>query len=830
MSNKSKKPVFRPGELDQTRKNLGELSQEESKKMAALLGGEVGFEQDDQALKEKYAKVRSQSRRRTDSPKSTSKNRTSANKGTPVEEPKGPRSGHSDKNRKSSSANPRFVINSERKKPAVAKEKPRYWARVRMNFLAASRDHKILTLGSALTTLLPSSEGNDRLNPEFVKEAEHYLISPLKQIKKGSTTLLTGGNKRGSLHRPHPYYRTILEILSQWQVESIEIELKRLSVQSKRIPINQCSSLCQATYSPFIRLMNQDDLAIESAVRHYFKLNLLNGMEKKRAKQAAMEVLNNYPLATKRLEFSYFPLLLKLSSTSFAKNDEFFSNQKRTYLPFLGLTESDIIKMNTPLPPVAPEELSESPMPNTPKEEPKPIPPSFTEGMRLLQEMFPQAGFEDLSAEPDLIPYFKPLLALPKNIELLPPHDPLQSIVIIMTILRELFFAFGSLKMGLLHTEEWSLDDIRHTFESYTLHWFQYMEDFLPKQILDPLQEYCREIEKGTADKSEYAQRLEHNIIRTKKILYLPHMQTFKSPFPRPVLGERQPKLYDLTDDLFSLLAAMDEDIKKTRKAVLNDDETIIFEVESMVSKRLISVIRKKEMTVTNSVLVKITAQITGVLNELLNNPSSFYYKAPITPIYRTLKGGTGPQYNVPGLKTEKLIKDWENRGSSQTDEKTPTVEANSPNQLKGDIELALEDLRLKKVESALMYLTPQGEAGGQLQALLIQNLRDDDSWYHRAKGGYAVLLRNTPPEGTVVLANRIQKSLRAAQEGETAAVGITPLQDDWDWTAATARAEKTLKESQKRNGGVIILFDAKGGRYRIFAPAKEGASDESVS
>ena len=57
MKKKAKKK-YAPGELDKTRKNIGKISEEEAKKMAKKLGGEVGIEQDPDKVKSKYKEMR----------------------------------------------------------------------------------------------------------------------------------------------------------------------------------------------------------------------------------------------------------------------------------------------------------------------------------------------------------------------------------------------------------------------------------------------------------------------------------------------------------------------------------------------------------------------------------------------------------------------------------------------------------------------------------------------------------------------------------------------------------------------------------------------------
>jgi GGDEF domain-containing protein len=128
-----------------------------------------------------------------------------------------------------------------------------------------------------------------------------------------------------------------------------------------------------------------------------------------------------------------------------------------------------------------------------------------------------------------------------------------------------------------------------------------------------------------------------------------------------------------------------------------------------------------------------------------------------------------------------------------------------------------------EKIDWSLMLMQPTGQScEDPLEQLLRQTLREEDHWYHREKNGFAILLRNTSAEGSVYLANRIQKQLKESLPECYYSVGITPLQEEWSPEEVIARGEKTLSQSRKREGGVIILFDAHRSRYRIFAPSRE--------
>ena len=57
----------------------------------------------------------------------------------------------------------------------------------------------------------------------------------------------------------------------------------------------------------------------------------------------------------------------------------------------------------------------------------------FTEGVKLLEYLFPEAGWGKLQYYPDLYPYFQPLFHFPPGFELIPPGDPLHQIFILIS-------------------------------------------------------------------------------------------------------------------------------------------------------------------------------------------------------------------------------------------------------------------------------------------------------------------------------------------------------------------------------------------------------------
>ena len=805
-------------------------------RIAALLGGEIGIEKENKAQTEKYAHLRTQSRRRTDAAR-TSVKRESPGKGPSTS---GKRKSALPQNRIDSSRGMEAVRRAESRlagraagprgeHPRTTPKGPGYWGRVRINFLAAHRDHRIMTLGGAILSLVPSPGKQERVNPSFIQDSRNHLLDPLKAVHHGSNILFREGNRRGGLYRPHPFYEEVMKILASWEVEKIDSEIELLETNPRKLSVENCAALCQVLYSPLVRLLALEGAPLESAIRHYYKLIVLRNSEnasKDTIKEAVHEVMNNLPILFHRLRYGCYPLLLKLTGSSFIRYEDFFTKHRDKYLTFLNLREEDILIPPDLLPPVSPEEMSDTPPGFTAKSgKKKEISRNFVESILVLQEMFPQAGFENLKAFPDLLPYFSSFIPFLRDFALISPKDPLHSIVVIMGILREFFFAFGGVKMRTLKNEDWNLKDPRSAFERYTLQWTRHLEDYLPKQILSPLKEYCREREGPAKQASAYGHRIESNILHLKRNLYLPYLKIPKSTFPAPPLLKGQQKLWHLVDDLTSFLTSMSTEISsgENSAAVINPQDPIQFEVEGLVSKRFRVVMKRRGQAFTNSVLIAQTAALTGILGEFLNNPDSFYYHAPPVVTYRTVKEDSIiPQYKVEPLNTERLFLESDRRL-----DKGKKAEAHDGkhgfNRLISSLEKALESLQQTKIPSSLLLIAAERpEEGVKFRALLEWGLREDDSWYHHSEGGYAALLENTSGEQAVILVHRLQKRMGTQTESGGTFVGITPLKEGWSPEEAISYAEKALAESQRHGGRAIILFDIQKDRYRAFAPVPQ--------
>ena len=846
MAKKPPRPVYEFGELEKTRKNLGTVSQEEARRIAALLGGEVGTEKESPDISRGYDRIQRDSRRRTDLPPGLPE----AGRG----DSRGAASGSGSSGPGDMPEKPRrsaLVIRPTERRTAGSRRKSNYWVRVRMNFLAARRDHNLITLGSALLSLVPAGSRKEDLNPEFLREGFTWLYEPILNLQKSARKLTEGTALRGAAFQPDPFYREIMEILAGWDVKTVYWEMTRLCNAQGNQSIDRGERLCRALFSPVIRLQNLEMKEhLSNAVRHYYELNKRIGKGEPGGEEARKEGLRKETLALldliprvfHRIHYGCYPLLMKLCSSSFSSYDSYYRDREEDYLGFLNLGSGDLLSPPREVPPVIPEENLANPVEwKAPEAESRKIPPDFLNGLTLLQEMFPQAGFEDLSQFPDMYPYFVPLVSFPRNFELLPPEDPVHGITVIMLILKELFFGFGSVQFGSLKTEEWNLPDIRTTLEEYTGQWFRYLEDYLPRLILAPLLEYCRGVEKGEDfPESEYGEKTEFEITWYKRSLYLPHLKLAGGTRARPPLPQGVRKLSHLTDDLTSLLKTV-LTLSAENPAgggVNNMTSPVQFPVESPVSARFLQVLKNRNHPPVNGELIRSTAWILCILNELISNPDSFYYQERSRLLYRASGiDNRRPVYSLAPLKTMQIIREWDKRTAAGEVESVSLGEApgHTEEDLLRDLETSLNNARNASVDSVLVHLELNAQVSGDpMEAVLENTIRNEgDHWYRIRPGECVLILENTCAQGAVTLAHRLQKQLVPFYEPTVNIyTAITPLSAAWNAEEALFRGKNTLREAEKKGTSVIVLFDGARKKYRIFAAARrpaEGAPHESV-
>ena len=288
-----------------------------------------------------------------------------------------------------------MVIDGSKKSPTVRKNQKKYWVKIRINFLAARKEHNIKTLLAAFTSVFSFIPSQDEINPRFIREARNNLFMPIQELQKRAELLLKAGKIRNSRYRPDPFYKAVMEIMASWDIKALDKELSLLEKQIQGLNVETLAGFCRVLFTPIIRLQNLDpEYQVTNSIRHYFQLYLkLNqGADKEKIapmKKRSLELMGYYPLVFRRIHHGCYPLLMTLSCSSYSQYNDFYSHSLSEYLGFLSLEEARIITPPGEMPPISPEENNPTQTEWHAKEEKTVIPGEFTEGLRFLQKMFP---------------------------------------------------------------------------------------------------------------------------------------------------------------------------------------------------------------------------------------------------------------------------------------------------------------------------------------------------------------------------------------------------------------------------------------------------------
>lgn len=698
------KERYAPGELQRVRENLGPLSEEEAQRMVAILGGEIGVERPNEPWRRRMARLAELNRRKTDPapvlekkapPKDADPTAAAESTGTEGADEEGDeRASHSMQLSKTA--------------------RPVYADRVRTDFLCARQEHGLKTRGQALASLLAFAfKIPDYVNPSFIADADHHFFRHVENLVLSVRGLISRHRKTVvfALRRMPGTYE-VLKSLRDWDIEGIHTELSRLQRYPRSVQAGQCTKLCKLLYRPIMQLGSLDlNHHILRSVKTAFDLNLLAGPSKRkdqtRAKMFYQVARDELPRVFTAIRRRCYPLLMKSVGSPFYYYEEFFNIMEPALREFFDLEHEDILD---PPPPEEnalmsdPDFLAQLRKPTEKQEEAtleagfSPASAVYLRGISMLERLFPRAGWSRLDEYPDLYPYFQPLFEFPRGVELISPRDPLQQVVVLIAILQDLLYGFRTIEFGSLRDERGDDQPLQGIMDSLVSSWNVYLDDVVLKQYIPQLYEYCRQIERNPDfAETEYGEKLFADLLWIRKQYVFPYQTMPQVKGIRSTPKPGVPILHEHVDDLRDILTRIALDIDSAAKesrsdgprlgrstgvscrSMRNPFERYTFQVENPVSRRLDIVLKHRSPDSqgrmrmrdrrNNANLVFYTLSVVLVLDYLLNDPDSFYYKAE-PELFRSIDGqGQEPVYTVDVLDPLKVMRQAEQNELSPPDE-----------------------------------------------------------------------------------------------------------------------------------------------------------------
>jgi hypothetical protein len=271
-------------------------------------------------------------------------------------------------------------------------------------------------------------------------------------------------------------------------------------------------------------------------------------------------------------------------------------------------------------------------------------------GLRTLESLFPQAGWEKLDTFPDLYVYFAKIFDLKKGYELLAPTDPLLQTAVFVRIMQELLH-------GLRYVSFETADGIDGHLEEIINQWRDYEINFT-QEYLARLIEFCQLLEGSSAEArtSSYGKRVQNELQWLKRLCFFPHHRFESiggSPFKKSSITPVYPEVRRLRKYLTIVAGGIEQAAKQGGsekqvpcKGIANPWAPYNFQLESPLSMRLNMLLSPQKRN--NASLVYFTLSIVTVLDYFLNNEESWAYESMKGPLFRSKNGeGVIPQFGV---------------------------------------------------------------------------------------------------------------------------------------------------------------------------------------
>jgi hypothetical protein len=684
----AKKPsaIYEPGELEKVRGRLGPVDESEAKLIAKKLGGEIGTEKSvvtPPIKKPGYAK-----RGKTELTGSDSgKNRRPAR---PVNTAQNDYGRTHQGSKRDVSDDPSIQL------------KTSYFERVKMDRYAAQPEFEIKnSLQVFISVICFFGDPADNINPRFIDSRLSAYYKKIELLVNAARALSPRNNAKRSerLKKASPYYFSIVEVLRHWDIERIDDEMTKLKARNHQINVLDFAEILRNIYRPLFMLEKLNmDTHIKGAFKVLYKVICVEDPSepKEKIQELIRIALGSFSEIKLDVHFGLYPLLMKYISDRWFPYERLFIERRRRLMSFLGLTEDDQIKpldanagqaenadienleedinKEQDSAEVTPEEVAEPDDPQAAekkaREEAAKIEKrAMDQSVKVLEMLFPKAGWENLEEYPDLYPYFVNTYQLRRGFELLGPSDPLQQVAVLMHIMEDICVGLRNITFSTATGPDGNPAQINELIGSIIANWRRYIDDSFNKEYLPRLVEYCGIIEHSAESRiSSFAKKTLNGLHWIKRLYYLPYYK-FESVGPPPFQKQDVTAIYSEVRTMRKYLTMVAAGIEQGTRiggaeakaqcsGIANPWNRYNFEIPNPVSRRIDALLPPEKRN--NTALIFFALSVIAVLDNLLNNENSWAYGEKTGPIFRSVNNlGVKPVFGIDNkLDADKIFKE----------------------------------------------------------------------------------------------------------------------------------------------------------------------------
>lgn len=637
------KAVYEPGELDRTRANLGLIDAEEAKRMMKTLGGTVGIEKsrplDEKAIPVKHSSNRVVNGKISDTPGG------------------GGRSGRPTSSEIASQA-AGFAAASKPTGPKLTL--PSVPAKTKQIMDDLLIEFGIKPKPVFLAALFKSLR-SDKVSPTFIST---QLPGHIKNMEIFSSSLkamvaLTHPSFQEQLKTGTTAYLKTINVVCSWDISGIKKHLDVLSEDDANQSIAQLIPITREIYTCLYKVYFLGEkrvkdviqrLAMEASKTYPDKAEKMQLV----ARAAASAWLYLYENTLSRL----YPLLLRMTCNDITVYPDIMKVESQRILTFLGITKFELVFPDKE-PEVSEVEVQEKKEEAKKAQQKQASREQVVKGLKILDALFPQAGFNIIHQMPDMFPYFQPLYQFPDGFNYLNSENPLQVTIVLLRIIEDFFMGFRN--VNFLPDDEVTEILGEDTLSHILSEWVEYREVLFEKNYCSILREYVGNLTASMEyASSALAKKTTSNLLWYARNQFLAGLQFdlrfLDRPEPDklvPPLGPRVAKLKTAFDYILGkcVLAYKENPKEATQRTDLGVEHVFSqysFPVPNVISRRLDVLLGGKNSKNANIFnLIKYTNYVITVLDWWINDSDSPAYAVDAEQIYRKDNGGK-PIFSIP--------------------------------------------------------------------------------------------------------------------------------------------------------------------------------------
>lgn len=530
-----------------------------------------------------------------------------------------------------------------------------------MNRLMAEKQYRIKIVNSIF-----GFEKNDVLNSEFITVTLYNYLGHIQRCVS-STRRMMPDESQSTFYKKwsqqDPTGATLLRITASLDVRTLSAMHLDLQKHARTVTVQDVVPFIRLIFKTLIRVYYLGTPAIGRKYKAAYALiqKDLVPADPESLRMNAIIAVEEYSFILNTVVPGLYPLLLRMTSSTFRTLNDLLYKNGSLVLAWLGLSPADVLILKDDLKQEIPEEpAAEAVLPETsPEAEQNAVPDSVKKGLTLLERLFPEAGWDHLETLPDLCPYFQPVFNVQDSFIQLSPQNPLQITLILFWILEYLFQGLRQIKFELFApvSGREEVENINRILED----WILYYEIVFDKDFGTDFKAFTHQMyTQPDYHKTPYGRKLLSNMYMIIKNMYLPFFDVRLYGTSKPVKDERLPPFFIRVSRLKRLLDSYYSAIKSVPAGYESNSENSVvgiknpwaqykFDVANPVSVRLDAICGGKfSRTRTNAVLLEYSLDILNVLDWWINDKTSYAYAETPDYLYRVVETGSStPAFGV---------------------------------------------------------------------------------------------------------------------------------------------------------------------------------------